>query len=103
MRGSSPQNQRSILDTNNGKLKKPIPTDGQRTITTETKETRKITSTDTRVGAGETQWVSTSQWGDSDGIVNTTFGEIREAIDDEFNYNIRRLILNKPSGPRMTV
>ena len=59
MRGSSSQNQRSILDTNNCKLKKPIPNNGQRTITTETKEIRTITSTDTRLGAGKTQWVNT--------------------------------------------
>ena len=61
MGGVSPQNQRSTLDTNNGKLKKSIPNDGQRTITTETKETRKTTSTDTRLEAGETQWVNTRQ------------------------------------------
>ena len=84
-------------------MKKPIPNDGQRTITTETKETKTTTSTDTRLGAGETQWVNTRQWENSDGIMNATIGEIREAIDDEFNYNVRKLILNKHSGPRMTV
>ena len=37
--------------------------------------------------------------GNSDGITNATIGEVREARDDEFNYNVRRLILNKHSGP----
>ena len=98
-----PQNQRSISDTNNEKLKKSIPNDGGGTITAKTKGTRTTTSTDTRLGAGETQWVNTRQWENSDGITNATIGEIREAIDDEFNYNVRRLVLNKHSGPRMTV
>jgi hypothetical protein len=78
----SPTNQRPITDTNNEKLKKPIPNDGQGTITTGTKRTRTITSIDTRLGAGETQWVNTRQWENS-----------------EFNDNVRRLMLNKHSGP----
>ena len=55
MGGYSPQNQHSVLDTNNGNLKKQIPNDGQRTITPETKETRTLTSTDTSLGTDETQ------------------------------------------------
>ena len=74
-----------------------------KTITIETKKIRTITSTDTRVGVGETQWVNTRHWGNSDGIMNATIGEIREAIDDKFNDNIRRFMLSKHSEPRMTV
>ena len=103
MRGSSSQNQQSILDTNNGKLKKPIPSDGQLIITTETKEIRTITSTDTKLGAGEIQWVNTRQWGKSDGIMNATIGETLEAIDGEFNDNVRRVMASKHSKPRMTI
>ena len=61
MGGISPKKQRSISDTNNEKLKKPILNDDQRIITTETKGTRTTSSTDTRLGAGETQWVNTRQ------------------------------------------
>ena len=35
--------------------------------------------------------------------MNTTIGEIRKAIDDEFNDNVRRFMLSKHSEPRMTV
>ena len=103
MRGSSSQNQRSILDTNNCKLKKPIPNNGQRTITTETKEMRTITSTDTRLGAGKTQWVNTRRLGNFDGMMNATIGEIWKAIDDEFNNNVRRVMPSKHPEPQMTV
>ena len=103
MRGSSPQNQRSILDTNNCKLKKPIPNDGQRSIRTETKEIRTITSTDTRLGAAKTQWVHTRHWGKSDGMMNATIGDIQKAIDDEFNNNVRSVMLSKHPEPQMTV
>ena len=41
--------------------------------------------------------------GKSDGVMNTTIGDMRKTIDDEFNNNIRRFIVNKYSGPRMTV
>ena len=99
MRGTSSQNQRSILDTNICKLKKPIPNDGQRIITTKTKEMRTITSTDTRLGAGETQWVHARHWGNSDGMMNATIREIRKATDDEFNDNVRRFMLSKYSEP----
>ena len=58
MGGISLQNQRSISDTNNEKVKKQKPNDGQRTIATEIKGTRTTASTDTRLGAGKTQWVN---------------------------------------------
>ena len=72
MAGSSPQKQRLILDTSNGKLNKPIASDGQRSITLEEKEIRTMPSTDTGVGAGKTQWVNTRQWKNSDGTMNAT-------------------------------
>ena len=48
-------------------------------------------------------WVSTTQWGKSDGTTNTTIEDIRKAIDDEFNNNVRIFMVNKYSGSRMTV
>ena len=59
IRGTNPKKQQSILDTNNCKLKRPIPNDAQRIIVTKTKEMRTKISTNTRLGAGEIQWVST--------------------------------------------
>ena len=99
----TPQNQQSRTDTNKEKLKKPIPDDGQGTITTGTKRTRTTTSTDIRLRAGETHWVNTRQWENSDGITNATIREIREAIDDECNVNVRRPMLDKHPAPQMTV
>ena len=37
--------------------------------------------------------------GKSDGITNTTIRKIWKAIDDEFDDNVRRLVLNKHSRP----
>ena len=39
----------------------------------------------------------------SGGITDKTIGEIRKAIDDEFNDNVRRLMRSKQSEPQMTV
>ena len=39
----------------------------------------------------------------SDETTNTTIGDIRKAIDDEFNDNVRRFMMNKYSGSQMTV
>ena len=80
-----------------------MPHDDKGTIATGTTGTISTPSTDTTLGAGETQWVETRQWENSDGIMNATIGEIRKAIDDEFNNNVRRFMLNNHSGPRMTV
>ena len=41
--------------------------------------------------------------GNSDGVTNTTIGDIRQATDDEFNDNVRRFMVNQYPGPRMTV
>ena len=84
-------------------MKEPIPNDGQGTIATGTTGTRTTASTDTKLGAGEIQRVITRQWGKSDGITNATIGEIRKAIDDEFNNNVRRFMLSKQSEPRIIV
>ena len=40
-------------------------------------------------------WVSTTQWEKSDETTDTTIGDIRKAIDDEFNNNIRQFMVNK--------
>ena len=45
--------------------------------------------------AGETQWVSSRQCKKYGGMTEKTIGEIRKAIDDEFNDNVRRLMLSK--------
>ena len=84
-------------------MKKPIPNDGQGTIVTGTTGTMTTTSTDTKLGTGETQCVSTRQWEKPDGVINTTIGDIQKAIDDKFNDNARRFMVNKYSGPQMTV
>ena len=84
-------------------MKRPIPNNGQRIIATKTKEMRTKTSTDTRLEAGEIQWVNTRHWWNSDGMMNATIGEIRKATDDKFNNNVRRVMLSKHPGPQMTV
>ena len=53
------QNQRSIMDTNKDELKEPIPNDSQGSIAIGMTGAGTTTSTDTKVGAGETQWVNT--------------------------------------------
>ena len=97
------QNQQSITDTNKEELKEPIPNNGQGIIATGTTGTMTRTSTDTKVGAGKTQWVNTIQWGKSDGVTNTPITDIQKAKDDEFNDNVRTFMVNKHSGPQMTV
>ena len=101
IRSTNSKNQQPILDTNNCKLKRPIPNDDQRIIATKTKEMRTITSTDTRLGAGEIQWINTRHGLDSDGMMNATIGEIRKAIEDDFNENVRRVMRSKQPEPRM--
>ena len=40
--------------------------------------------------------------GKSDGTMNTTIRDIRKDIDDEFNDNVGRFMVNKYSGSQMT-
>ena len=54
-----------------------MPNNEQGVIVTGTTGTLTTTSTNTKLGAGETLWVSTRQWEDSDGTMNTTIGDIR--------------------------
>ena len=97
------QNQRQIMDTNKEALKKPTANNSQEIIATGTTGAGTTTSNDTNLGAGETHWVNIRQWDKSGGRMKATIGEIRKAIDDEFNNNVRRFMLSKPSEPRMTV
>ena len=60
-------------------------------------------SHDANLRAAETQWVSARQLNKSGEISDKTIGEIRKAIDDEFNDNARILMCSKRSIPRMTV
>ena len=76
------QNQRPIMDTNKEELTEPLPNNSQGTIATGMTGAGIKISTDTKVGAGKTQWVNTRQCEKPDGIMNSTIGEIRKAIDD---------------------
>ena len=76
------QNQKLITDTNKEELKEPLPNNSQGTNATGTMGAGTTTSTDTKLGAGKTQWVNTRQCEKPDGIMNSTIGEIRKAIDD---------------------
>ena len=98
MGGITPQTKRPITHSNKEELKEPIPNDDQGTIASGTTGTLTTASTDTTLGAGETQWVSTRQWEKLDGATNTIIGDIRKAIYDEFNDNVRRFMVNKYSG-----
>ena len=98
-----PQTQQPIMYTNTEESKEPMPNNDQGTIATGTTGTMTTTSSDTKLGTGKAQWVSTRQWGKSDGVTNTTIGDMRKAIDDEFNDNVRRFMVNKYSGPRIIV
>ena len=91
------------MDTNKEELKKPTVNDSQGTIATGTTGVGTMTSNDTHPGEGKTQWVDIRQWDKSNRTMNTTIGEIRNAIDDEFKNNVIRFMLNKHSEPRMTV
>ena len=84
-------------------LKKPTSNDSQETIATGTTGARTTASNDDNLGAGETQWVNTRQRDKYGGITNATIREIQKAIDDEFNANVRRLMLSKQLEPRLTV
>ena len=93
----TPQSHRQIPHTNKEELKEPMPNDGQEAILTGTTGTM-TTSADTKLGADKIQWVSTRQWEKLDGATNTIIGDIRKAIYDEFNDNVRRFMVNKYSG-----
>ena len=84
-------------------LKNPTANNSQETILTGTSGAGEMTSNDSNIGAGETQWINSRQWDKSGGIMNTTIGEMRKAIDDEFDDNVRRVVLSKHSETRMTV
>ena len=68
-----------------GELKRPTPQVDQRITASKTKEMRTLTSTDTRKGTAEIEWVNTRHGLDSDIMMNATIGEIQKAIDDDFN------------------
>ena len=99
----TPQTQRPITHTNKEESKEPMPNDNQGAIATGTTGIMTTTSTDTKLGAGKTLWVSTRQWKKSDGTTNTTIGDRWKPTDDEFTYNVRRFMVNKYSGLKMTV
>ena len=84
------KNQLTILDTNTGELKRPTLQGKQRITGNETKEKRRVTSTDIKRQIVEKDWVNTRHGLDSDGMMNTTIGEIQKAIEDYFNENMRR-------------
>ena len=84
-------------------MNKPTANNTQDTSATGATGAETTPSNDANLKAGETQWVSTRQWDKSEEISDKTIREIRKAIDDEFNNNVRRFMLSKDSGPLMTV
>ena len=97
------KNQRTILDTNTGELKRPTLQGDQRITASETKEKRTVTSTDIKRGMVEIDLVNTRHGIDSDGIMNVTIGEIQKATKDDFNENMRRARRRSQPQPRMVV
>ena len=83
------QNQRSQ------ELDKPTSNYVQDTSVPGTTEAETTPSHDANLRAAETQWVSTRQWNKSGDISDKTIREIRKAIDDEFNDNVRILMCSK--------
>ena len=84
------------------KLDKPIAKYVQDTSGPVTTEAETTPSHDANLRAAGTQWVSTRQWNKSGDISDKTIGEIRKAIDDVFNDNVRILMCSKRPIHRMT-
>ena len=84
-------------------LDKPIANYVQDTSVPGTTAAETTPSHGANLRTAETQWVSTRKWNKSGDISDKTIGEIRKAIYDEFNNNIRILMCSKRSIPRMTV
>ena len=83
-------------------LDQPIAKYVQDTSGPVTTEAETTPSHDANLRASGTQWVHTRQWNKSGDISDKTIGEIRKAIDDEFNDNVRILMCSKRPIHRMT-
>ena len=76
-------------------LDQPIAKYVQNTSGPVTTEAETMPSHDVNLRATGTQWVHTRQWNKSGDISDKTIGEIRKAIDDEFDDNVRILMGSK--------
>ena len=83
-------------------MDKPTANYVQDTSVPGTTEAETTPSHDVNLRASGTQWVHTRQWNASGDISDKTIGEIRKAIDDEFNDNVRILMCSKRPIHRMT-